>query len=111
MEWAIMRLLASLVLCCVILAPPAWAHGGGLDGYGCHHDRELGGYHCHRGPLAGQSFSSKTEAIGALQETRPEATPKAGGCCKICRKGKACGNSCIRASYTCRKPPGCACKG
>jgi hypothetical protein len=32
-------------------------------------------------------------------------------CCKICRKGKACGNSCISRSYTCRKPPGCACDG
>lgn len=30
-------------------------------------------------------------------------------CCKICRKGKACGNSCIRMTYTCRKKPGCAC--
>jgi len=30
-------------------------------------------------------------------------------CCKICRKGKACGNSCIRRTYTCRKQPGCAC--
>lgn len=30
-------------------------------------------------------------------------------CCKICRKGKACGNSCIRRSYTCWQPPGCAC--
>jgi endonuclease YncB( thermonuclease family) len=30
-------------------------------------------------------------------------------CCKICRKGKACGNSCIRTTYTCRKQPGCAC--
>ena len=30
-------------------------------------------------------------------------------CCKICRKGKACGNSCIRRTYTCRKAPGCAC--
>ena len=30
-------------------------------------------------------------------------------CCKICRKGKACGNSCISRSKTCRKPPGCAC--
>ena len=30
-------------------------------------------------------------------------------CCKICRKGKACGNSCIRKTYTCSKPPGCAC--
>ena len=32
-------------------------------------------------------------------------------CCKICRKGKACGNSCINRSYTCTKPPGCACDG
>ncbi len=32
-------------------------------------------------------------------------------CCKICRKGKACGNSCIKRSYTCRQPPGCACDG
>ncbi len=32
-------------------------------------------------------------------------------CCKICRKGKACGNSCIKRSYTCTKPPGCACDG
>lgn len=30
-------------------------------------------------------------------------------CCKICSKGKACGNSCIRASYTCHKGRGCAC--
>ena len=30
-------------------------------------------------------------------------------CCKICQKGKACGNSCIRRTYTCRKMPGCAC--
>ena len=30
-------------------------------------------------------------------------------CCKICRKGKACGNSCIRRTYICRKQTGCAC--
>lgn len=32
-------------------------------------------------------------------------------CCKVCRKGKACGNSCISRAKTCRKPPGCACDG
>ncbi|MBK1634395.1 hypothetical protein [Rhodovulum adriaticum] len=32
-------------------------------------------------------------------------------CCKVCRKGKACGDTCISRSYTCRKPPGCACDG
>jgi len=30
-------------------------------------------------------------------------------CCKICDKGKACGNSCISRSYTCHKGRGCAC--
>jgi hypothetical protein len=31
------------------------------------------------------------------------------GCCKVCSRGKACGNSCISLSYVCRQPPGCAC--
>lgn len=30
-------------------------------------------------------------------------------CCKICRKGKPCGNSCINQNYTCHKLPGCSC--
>lgn len=30
-------------------------------------------------------------------------------CCKVCSKGKACGNSCISRSYTCRKGRGCSC--
>jgi len=38
------------------------AHGGGLNKSGCHHNRKFVSYHCHRGPLAGQSFSSKIEA-------------------------------------------------
>jgi len=32
-------------------------------------------------------------------------------CCKICKKGKACGDTCINKSYTCTKPRGCACNG
>jgi endonuclease YncB( thermonuclease family) len=40
----------------------AQGHGGGLDGLGCHHNRKAGGYHCHRGPLAGQQFQSKRDA-------------------------------------------------
>lgn len=31
------------------------------------------------------------------------------GCCKICSKGKACGDSCISRDYECHQPPGCAC--
>ena len=30
-------------------------------------------------------------------------------CCKVCRKGKACGNSCISRDKSCHQPRGCAC--
>lgn len=39
----------------------------------------------------------------------PTTAPATGACCKLCRKGQACGNSCISRRYTCRKPKGCAC--
>ena len=32
-------------------------------------------------------------------------------CCKVCKKGKACGDSCISRSKTCHKGIGCACNG
>ena len=32
-------------------------------------------------------------------------------CCKVCKKGKACGNSCIAEYKTCHQPKGCACNG
>ena len=46
------------------------SHGGGLDSFGCHHNRKLGGYHCHRGPMAGQAFFSKSEMIQALEGSK-----------------------------------------
>ena len=56
---------------------PAHAHGGGIDGLGCHHDRKRGGYHCHRGALAGQSFASKAEAGRALKGEAPSPSENA----------------------------------
>lgn len=38
-------------------------------------------------------------------------TAMAAACCKVCKKGKACGDSCIAESSRCTKPPGCACNG
>lgn len=35
------------------------------------------------------------------------ATP----CCKVCTKGKACGDSCIARDKICHKGAGCACNG
>ena len=37
--------------------------------------------------------------------------PRLAACCKVCKKGKACGDSCISKSKTCHKAPGCACDG
>lgn len=33
------------------------------------------------------------------------------GCCKMCKKGKACGDSCIARDKECHKGKGCACDG
>lgn len=32
-------------------------------------------------------------------------------CCKVCKKGKACGDSCIARDKNCKKGKGCACNG
>jgi peptidoglycan hydrolase-like protein with peptidoglycan-binding domain len=81
--YSVMRMLMrqsvfTLVLIAVCIgAGPAWAHGGGLDKLGCHHDRKAGGYHCHRGPLSGQYFRSKNEALAIYtgQVRKPPARP------------------------------------
>ena len=50
------------------------AHDGGLDGYGCHHNRSEGGYHCHRGQFAGAYFDSQAQML----ERRGEVEKPAG---------------------------------
>lgn len=45
----------------------------------------------------------------AKEKPKKRACIPASECCKICRKGQACGNSCISARYTCHKGSGCAC--
>jgi hypothetical protein len=42
-----------------------------LDRYGCHNNRKAGGYHCHRGPLAGQSFPSQDEMLKKFASEKP----------------------------------------
>lgn len=61
---------SSIVLLLLIQSASLWAHGGGLDGYGCHNNRKQGGYHCHRGPNAGQSYSSKSEMLQQASKPR-----------------------------------------
>jgi len=60
----------------LLFARVLYPHGGGLDAYGCHHDRKRGGYHCHSGPFAGQSFSSQQEMLQRLKERLPAGDTK-----------------------------------
>jgi len=59
----------------LFVSSPAFPHGGGLDAYGCPHNRKLGGYHCHRGSLAGQSFASKEEMLKKLSAEKTNEPP------------------------------------
>lgn len=74
-----MRALAGLVaaaLLASLLPSNGEAHGGGLDGYGCHNNRKQGGYHCHRGDMAGQAFASQKEMIQTMKKDDKKATKK-----------------------------------
>jgi hypothetical protein len=68
-------LLASLIIAyglLLVTAVSAYSHDEGLDAYGCHNNRKHGGYHCHRGAFAGESFASKEEM---LKKLKGEKTP------------------------------------
>lgn len=64
------------------------------------------------GAVAGCSIVESPDSATTKDDySRDLLDPSEGdtGCCKICREGKACGDSCISRSYTCHKGPGCAC--
>jgi hypothetical protein len=38
-------------------------------------------------------------------------SPTSAGCCKVCKTGKPCGDTCIDSGKTCNTAGGCACAG
>ena len=42
-------LLVIPVILFVVVSPPAYSYGGGLDSGGCHTNSKTGNRHCHRG--------------------------------------------------------------
>jgi hypothetical protein len=62
----ILALLSAVAFAC-LFSVLSFAHGRGLDGYGCHYHRKQGGYHCHRGAMVGQAFNSKQEMLAAMK--------------------------------------------
>ena len=67
--WAFLAIL-------ITLPGEVLGHGGGLDAYGGHRNTKAGTYHFHRGPLSGQSFSSRAAGHAAYQAhiSKKEAT-------------------------------------
>ena len=55
--------------------------------------------------------SSQPSGIERDEKPTVDGVPSSanGVCCKVCKKGKPCGNSCIARNKVCRKAPGCAC--
>lgn len=53
----------------------------------------------------------RSASSAATPSTARRVTAKEDGCCRICRRGKACGDACVPLSSECHEPPGCACQG
>lgn len=99
------HLVLMLFLTCLSMTS-AYSHSGGTDSYGCHTNSQTGDYHCHN-PKANTSneakFDRSPSSIGIEVEVPKQY------CCKVCNKGKACGDSCISRKKTCHQGSGCAC--
>jgi hypothetical protein len=47
--------------------------------------------------------------LNPFSETRQSEPAMARECCKVCTKGKPCGDTCIEKGDECHVSPGCAC--
>ncbi|MFA5552127.1 MAG: ankyrin repeat domain-containing protein [Trueperaceae bacterium] len=57
-----------------------------------------------------QPLVSPTAPLAPSQPA-PPSQPTQSGCCRVCRTGKACGDSCISRNNNCNRGRGCACQG
>lgn len=61
---------------------------------------------CGQATPIGNQSPPRTEEPAPSPPTSP-SPPRT--CCRVCRTGKPCGDSCIASNKTCRTPGGCAC--
>jgi hypothetical protein len=71
-------------------APPALAHGGGLNAEGCHNNRKTGDYHCHR-----DGGSARPASVRPLARDRG-----GGGAYANCAAARAAGAAPVRRGET-----------
>jgi len=64
----------------LVFSTSVFAHGGGLDRSGCHHDRKAGDYHCHRGELT-DGHRSPPDAAYDREDYLPRWAVFGGGRC------------------------------
>lgn len=104
---------AALALALAAGAPPALAHGGGLNAEGCHNNRKTGDYHCHRGG------SGSAKSARSRQTAKPIGVVSGGsrqGAYANCSAARADGRSNIRrgepgyGSHLDRDDDGVACE-
>ncbi len=62
----------ALAAVLVFVPLPAFAHGGGLDANGGHHDRRRGGYHCHREPCFSRQRARREEPPPQRRDERSQ---------------------------------------
>jgi hypothetical protein len=53
----------------------------------------------------------ESKVLSGFEPIKIDGDQLTSGCCKVCKKGKACGDSCIARNKTCHKGRGCACDG
>lgn len=58
-----------------------FAHGGGLDGDGCHTNRKTGDYHCHRGGSASSSLTPQRAFDAQVSNDRATTSTGSGPTC------------------------------
>lgn len=67
-----MRKIVLAAAAVALLSPgAAFAHGGGLDASGCHHDRKRGGYHCHRAQTTPRSSETRASGTSTAKAAPP----------------------------------------
>ncbi|MCL1048616.1 hypothetical protein L2755_03060 [Shewanella abyssi] len=65
---------------------------------------------CHKADFLPDNTSKTSNLANELSYSKADIS-FAKYCCKTCRKGKACGDTCISKTKACYKPEGCACNG
>lgn len=90
--------LLSFLFIFSLIHTPAFAQNGAPDELNLHSTPD-------------KYFTKQAKKQKSIEDKEIDFSRSLSSCCKVCQKGKACGNSCISRAKACHKPKGCACDG